>query len=107
VPADALFIYVTCPDAAHASDLGRALVDAKLAACVNIFPGMRTIYRWEGAVQSGDETAMIVKTLAVLFEPVAAFVRAHHPYDCPCIVALPIAEGDPDYLGWITASCAP
>ncbi len=102
----ALFVYVTCPDAAQASELGRALVERKLAACVNIFPGMQTIYRWEGAIESGQEASMIVKTMPAHFEAVADFIRAHHPYECPCIVALPITEGDPVYLAWISNSCA-
>ncbi len=102
----ALFVYVTCPDAGQASALGRALVDQKLAACVNIFPGMQTIYRWEGAIESGAEAVMIVKTVPAHFEAVAAFIRAHHPYECPCIVALPITTGDPNYLAWISNACA-
>jgi periplasmic divalent cation tolerance protein len=103
----ALFVYVTCPDTGQASELGRALVEQKLAACVNIFPVMQTIYRWQGAIESGTEVSMIVKTTAAHFDAVAAFIRAHHPYECPCIAALPITTGDPNYLAWISSACAP
>lgn len=102
-----LFVYVTCPDAGQASELGRALVEQKLAACVNIFPGMQTIYRWQGTIESGTEASLIVKTTSARFEAVAAFIRAHHPYECPCIAALPITSGDPNYLAWISNSCIP
>jgi periplasmic divalent cation tolerance protein len=67
---------------------------------------MHSIYRWQGAVETGTETAMIVKTTGALFEAAAAFIRARHPYDCPCIVALPVTGGDPGYLAWITSCCA-
>jgi periplasmic divalent cation tolerance protein len=101
---DAVFLYVTCPDAGQAETLGRALVEASLAACVNILPGMRSIYRWQGAVESADEAVMIVKTAQA---PAAqAFILRHHPYDCPCVVVLPLAGGNPDYLTWIAASSA-
>ncbi len=98
---DVSFIYVTHPDVAGASALGRALVEEGLAACVNILPGMQTIYRWQGAIETGVEAVMIIKTRSVMFENVAAHVRANHPYDCPCIVALPVSAGDPAYLAWV------
>ena len=102
--ADAIFIYVTHPDAAAAASLGRALVESRLAACANILPGMQTVYRWQGEIETATEAVMIVKTHARLFDAVAAHVRSNHPYACPCIVALPVIAGEPAYLAWL-ASC--
>jgi len=96
-----VFIYVTHPDAAQAAILGRALVEQRLAACVNILPGMQTIYRWNDAIEDGHEAVMIVKTRFTLFEDVRSLILRQHPYECPCIVALPVADGHPDYLAWL------
>jgi periplasmic divalent cation tolerance protein len=71
---------------------------------VNILPGMRTIYRWRGRIETGGETVMIVKTTHALVDSVRAHVRANHPYECPCIAALPVTAGDPAYLAWIAQS---
>jgi periplasmic divalent cation tolerance protein len=104
---DIVFIYVTHPDATAAAALARDLVEQGLAASVNILPGMLTVYRWQGRIETGAETVMIVKTRAALMESVQAHVRANHPYVCPCIAALPVTAGDPDYLGWIAQSTSP
>ena len=100
-----VFVYVTHPDADAAAALGRRLVEDGLAACVNILPGMRTIYRWQGAIEEAGEAVIIVKTRADLVAALQERVRAEHPYECPCIAALPVAQGDPDYLAWIAHSC--
>ena len=102
-----VFIYVTHPDAAETAVLGRALVDSGLAACVNILPVMHSIYRWEGQIETGQETVMIVKTQEALGEAVRAFVQARHPYSCPCVAALPVSGGNPGYLDWIARSSVP
>ncbi|MCR0985476.1 divalent-cation tolerance protein CutA [Roseomonas populi] len=96
-----LFVYVTAADAAEARRIGRALVDERLAACVNILPGHASIYRWEGAIEEAEEGAFIAKTTRSRFEALRARVRALHSYTTPCIVALPISEGDADYLSWL------
>ncbi len=96
-----LMVYVTTRDLAEAERIGRAVVEERLAACVNILPGMRSIYRWQGKIEAGDECVLIAKTRAALFDALAARVRVLHSYSCPCIVALPLAAGVPDYLDWI------
>ncbi len=88
---------------AEAERIAEVLVDERLAACVNILGGVRSVYRWQDAVERADEIAMIAKTKQVLFEPLAARVRALHSYDTPAIVAWPIVAGDSAYLDWIAA----
>lgn len=86
---------------AEADRIARALVGERLAACVNILGAVRSVYRWQGAVERADEVAMIVKTTEALFERLAARVRTLHSYDTPAIVAWPIVAGDAAYLDWI------
>ena len=103
--ADIIFVYVTHPDSDAAASIGRTLVETGLAACINLLPGMQTIYRWEGRIETGVETVMVVKTRADLFGEVCRSIHATHPYICPCIVALPVSDGLPAYLDWIGRSC--
>ena len=103
----ALFVYVTAPDAACAESIGRMLLERRLAACVNILPAMRSLYWWNGAIESSQETAFIAKTEADRFEALAQAVRAAHPYQCPCVVALPVDRGAPDFLEWVITSTRP
>jgi len=88
---------------AEAERIAEALVGERLAACVNILGGVRSVYRWQGAVERADEVAMIAKTTQSLFERLAARVRALHSYVTPAIVAWPIVAGDAAYLDWIAA----
>ncbi|BAS01085.1 divalent-cation tolerance protein CutA [Blastochloris viridis] len=83
-----------------------ALIEATLAACVNILPGMRSIYRWEGVVERAQETVMIVKTNTTRSDAVVAAVRARHPYKTPAIVVVPVTGGEPAYLAWIITETA-
>lgn len=94
-------IYITAADAEEAKALGRALVEARLAACANVLPGIVPIFRWEGEVQEGSEAALIAKTRTDLVEQVIELVKERHSYDCPCVVALPIEKGNPAFLDWI------
>ena len=100
-------VCVTAPSPAEAEAIGRALVEARLAASVNIVPGVSSFYRWEGALREGDEAMLWAKTRADLVEPLTAKVKALHSYACPCVIALPITGGNPDYLAWIDAETAP
>lgn len=100
-PADARLIYITAESPDEARAIGSALVEARLAACVNILGPVTSMYRWQGAVAETDETALIAKTRADLVEALTTFVRDMHSYTCPCIVALPIVGGNPDFLQWI------
>lgn len=103
----ALFVYVTTPDSACAEQLSLMLLERRLAACVNILPSVRSLFWWNGAIDRSDEVAFIAKTEDDRFDALAEAVRAMHPYDCPCIVALPISQATPDFLAWITASTRP
>ena len=99
----AISAYIVAADMAQAERIAGTLVDERLAACVNILGGVRSIYRWRGAVERADEVAMIAKTTEALFFSLAARVRAMHSYDTPAIVAWPIVAGDAAYLDWIGA----
>lgn len=103
---ETIFVYMTASSPEEARRLGRALVDERLAACVNLFEGMTSIYSWKGQVEEGGEVAMIAKTRADLFEPLARRVRELHSYECPCIVSLPVTKGDPGFLSWIAEQTA-
>ena len=99
--SDPLFVYVTAGDRDAALAIGRALVEARLAACANVIDGMESIYRWQGAVEQAREAVLILKTRSTLLDALTEKVRAMHDYDCPCVVALPITGGNPGYLDWI------
>ncbi len=99
-----VLIYATYPDAETAEAGGRALVEARLAACVNILPGMVSIYRWEGAVERAEECVMIIKTRRALAERAIAAAQGRHPYTTPAFVVLPVEGGLAAYLDWIAAS---
>lgn len=101
---EAIFVYVTAGSAEEAGRIGRVLVDEGLAACANLIGGMRSIYRWQGAVEEAEEVVLLAKTRPQLFDSVAARVKQLHSYDCPCIVALPIVAAEPAYLRWIVDS---
>jgi len=100
-----LIVLVTSP-AAEAPSLAKSLVEERLAACVNIVPGLRSYYRWEGQVEEDDEVLCILKTQAQLFEQLRQRLTELHSYEVPEIIALPIVAGNQPYLEWITASTA-
>jgi len=96
--------FVTCKDRAQARRIATALVRERLAACVNILPGVTSIYVWKGKVEEGAETLLIVKSRGALSKRLASRVRALHSYAVPEVITLPIASGNPDYLRWIRES---
>ena len=98
---EARFIYITTEDITEARTIGKVLVEERLAACVNIIDGMESMFWWEGAAQSENETILIAKTTADTVEKLTSRVQEVHSYDCPCIVALPIQGGHPEFLSWI------
>lgn len=100
-------LYSTMPDAAAAETAGRRLVDERLAACANIIPGMRAVYRWEGAIETASEAVLLVKTTAAAAEAAAARLRAIHPYRTPCVLRLTAAGGDPAWLAWLAGAVSP
>src|SRR5579863_8367366 len=97
----AVFVYTTYPSLVEAEGIGRELVEKRLCACVNILPGMVSLYWWQGAIERGEEAVMIIKTRAALVEPVRATVRRLHSYTTPAILVLPIESVDPDYREWL------
>ena len=97
----AVLLYTTYPSIVEAETAGRALVERRLCACVNILPGMVSLYWWQGKIDRGDEVVMIIKTRASLAEAVRAAVRQMHSYTTPAILVLPIENVDPDYHAWI------
>ena len=100
-------VCVTAPSRAEAEAISRALVEARLAASVNVVPAVSSFYWWEGALCEGDEAMLWAKTRADLVGPLTAKVKALHSYACPCVIALPITGGSADYLAWIDAETAP
>ena len=98
-----ILVYGTFPTVEVAEAIGSELVEQGLAACVNIVPGLISIYVWQGERQREQEAAMIIKTRAVLADRVIAAVRSRHPYSNPALVVLPIVTGSADFLAWIAA----
>jgi periplasmic divalent cation tolerance protein len=99
----AVLVHTTHPSLVEAEKAGRAILERRLAACVNILPGMVSHYWWQGAIERGEEVVMIIKTRASLAEGVRAAVKELHSYTTPAILVLPVEGGDPGYLGWIMA----
>lgn len=91
------------PDADTAESIARALVGQGLAACVNILPGVRSIYRWQGAIEDAGEVTIFIKTAAHRYPELEAALRRLHPYEVPELIVLPIATGLPAYLQWVAA----
>jgi len=100
-------IYVTTRDKDEARAIGRHVVQSRLAACVNIFVHMNSMYYWEDAFQDDHEAVLIAKTTETLVPELVAAIKQHHSYDCPCIVALPITDGNPDFLQWVADQVRP
>ena len=101
--ADTLLVMTTVPDADCAHALANALVEAGLAACVNILAPCRSVYRWKDAVEHADEIPLLIKTTEAGYPALEAAIRRQHPYELPEIIALPITRGLPDYLAWVAA----
>jgi len=102
--ADALELHVTMPNGGRALALGRTLVEEGLVACVNVIPGVRSIYLWKGQLQEDDEVLCVIKTRPELYERVQARILALHPYEVPEILAFAADDGSPKYLEWLRAS---
>ena len=94
-------VLTTCPDAACAERIARALVEEGLAACVNILPPMRSIYKWKGKIEDASEQLLVIKSTLARFPAIRDRLRSLHPYELPEIIAVPIADGLPEYLAWL------
>lgn len=98
-----LIVLVTGPEGEMA-ELARMLVEAGLAACVNVLSGVKSIYWWEGRVNEDVESLLVIKTESGRLEDLMDFVRKHHPYRVPEIISLSVASGNPEYLRWVSDS---
>ena len=96
-------VLVTAGNEEEAAKIGRTLVEEKLAACANIVPRIRSIYRWKGEVHDEAESLLLIKTPTALFPALQARVRELHSYEVPEITAFPLANGLPEYLAWVAA----
>jgi periplasmic divalent cation tolerance protein len=94
-------VLCTCPDERVASELATGLVESRLAACVNVLPRIRSIYRWQGDVQDEAESLMVIKTGETRVAALQGWLVEHHPYDVPEVIALPVEEGLPAYFEWV------
>jgi periplasmic divalent cation tolerance protein len=106
IPMGAIIVLTTTDSADLAQRIAVALVDSGNAACVNIVPGVRSIYRWDGNICNEGEHLMIIKTTAENFEQVRSIIRSLHGYQLPEILAIPVSGGDPEYLSWLAGNCA-
>jgi len=103
----ALLVLTNLPDLPAAEALATALVEQRLAACVNILAPCRSVYRWQGAVETAAEVPLLIKTSSERYAALEAAIRAAHPYELPEVIAIPIAQGLPDYLAWVAAQTLP
>ena len=101
-----LLCYCTCPDPASAARLAEALVEERLAACVNRLPGVSSTYRWEGKLATDVEALLLIKTTAARFEALKARLLELHPYELPELIAVPVERGHEAYLDWVRAGVA-
>ena len=99
----AVFVYATFPNLELAETIAGDIVEVGLAACANLFPGMRSIYRWQGSIERDEEVAAILKTRCALAPRVIGWLRIAHPYVNPAVVVLPIIGGSEAFLGWIVS----
>lgn len=99
-----LVVLCTCPDSDTAERISHHLVAEGLAACVNVLPGIRSCYLWQGKVETDDEVLLVIKTRGACYEALESAILSLHPYELPEVIAVPIDRGLPAYLEWITES---
>jgi periplasmic divalent cation tolerance protein len=102
-----LLVLTNCPDRTTAETLAAALVELRLAACVNVLAPCHSVYRWQGKVESAEEVPLLIKTTPERYVALEAEIRARHPYELPEIVALPVDKGLPAYLQWVSDETRP
>jgi len=96
-----VFIYITCKNKSEAKRIGKALLQEQLAACVNIFDGMYSIYRWKGKMEMANESVLIAKTTKKLYPELSRKVKQLHSYSVPCILQIPVTAGNKKYIEWL------
>lgn len=94
-------VFCNCPDLASAEHIAEALVRARLAACVNVIPGIRSFYRWQGQLERAEETLLLIKTVFDRVEALSEQIVALHPYELPEVIAVEVDSGLPAYLRWV------
>jgi periplasmic divalent cation tolerance protein len=99
-----IVVLTTCADENEAEKLARALLDDRLAACVSVIPRMRSFYHWKGAIESADECLLLIKSSRESFEALSATLRKLHSYEVPEVLALPVVDGEPNYLNWLESN---
>jgi periplasmic divalent cation tolerance protein len=104
--SETLLVVTSLPDRDAAIRLARALVEQRLAACVNVLSACTSVYRWEGALEQAEEVPLLIKTRAARYPELEALIRELHPYELPEIVAVPMVRGLPDYLDWVAEETA-
>jgi periplasmic divalent cation tolerance protein len=107
LPRAAILVLTQCPDRGSAGALARALVEARLAACVSIGPAVESLYHWRGKIEMATEVPVVIKTCADAYPAVETAIRANHPYELPEIVAVPLSHGLSSYLAWIDDETRP
>ncbi|QID16523.1 divalent-cation tolerance protein CutA [Nitrogeniibacter mangrovi] len=100
-PDEVLLVLTNLPDADTAQALANALIEARVAACVNILAPATSVYRWQGKVSTDTEVPLLIKTTRAAYPMLASAIRAGHPYELPEIIAVPVTGGLPDYLDWV------
>ncbi len=104
---DHLLVLCSCPHAASAQMLSTAILDQRLAACVNQLSGVKSLYRWHDKLEEDDEVLLLIKTRASLYEQLEGLIQSLHPYELPEIIGVPLSVGSRDYLQWIDAATQP
>lgn len=100
---DVLLVLTNVPDEATAHAIARKVVEGRLAACVNVLPPIRSVYRWEGKVEEANEVSLLIKTTQGRYAELESVIRTAHPYDVPEIIAFPVTAGLPAYLNWVVS----
>lgn len=103
MPTETLLVITNCPDEESANAIALAVVEAELAACVNILPRIQSVYRWQGKIESASEIPLFFKLTVETYPALETRIRELHPYDVPEIIAVPISHGLPAYLNWVAA----
>jgi periplasmic divalent cation tolerance protein len=98
---DKIVVLSTCATEEEAAKLARVLVEARVAACVTMVPGARSVYRWQGAIEQAAECLLIIKSSRGLFEPLRVALEQAHAYDVPEVLAMPVVEGSAKYVNWL------
>jgi periplasmic divalent cation tolerance protein len=101
---DTIVVLTTCASEEEASQLAGLLVEQRLAACVSVVPGLRSFYRWKGAVESAAECLLLIKSSRALFDPLRLAIEKAHSYEVPEVLALPVVEGALNYLNWLQSN---